>query len=103
MSIEEKKQTLETLRLGFIGLMNIVMQCKSSQFQKQQAMIRFDEGHMWLQNGIMSFADEPAPTPNEASITPSDPVNEPVGQPAEHHAIGDNCQDQQQVAQPAVA
>lgn len=94
MDIEAKKQTLETLRQGFIGLMNIVMNTKSSQIQKQQALLRFDEGHMWLQNGIMSYVEDPQPT------TANDPGQEPEQMP-EHHAIG-NGVDQNQ-AQPAVA
>jgi hypothetical protein len=97
MDIEAKKQALETLRLGFIGLMNIVMQAKSSLHQKQQALLRFDEGHMWLQNGIMSYVEEPQPVP----MTANEPVQEPQSDPEplpEHHAIGANGQEQAQSA-----
>jgi hypothetical protein len=83
----EKKQQLETLRLGFMGLMNIVMQSKSAHLQKQQALIRFDEAHMWLQNGIINYVEEPKPI---QAATPADKEN--IG----HHAVVDNEQDNQQ-------
>lgn len=92
--IEAKKAALETLRQGFMGLMNIVMQTKSSNMQKQQALLKFDEGHMWLQNGIMSYQEPAQPTTIAPAVqdTPE----------TEHHAIAPNGEDHQQ-EQTAVA
>ncbi len=101
MDVEAKKQALETLRLGFIGLMHIVMNTKSAQIQKQQALLRFDEGHMWLQNGIMSFEEQPAPQPTTDAVAVPMPANaEPSN---EHHAIAEGSEVQQPQEQIAVA
>ncbi len=95
-SIEAKKQALDTMRKGFIALMDIVMQTKSAHVQKQQALLRFDEAHMWMQNGIMSYVETPEPSTTAA--VPLPPEVKP-----EHHAIVPECQEQQQQEQTAVA
>ena len=93
-NIEDKKNNLEIMRQSFIALMNVVMQLPSAQIQKQQALLRFDEAHMWMQNGIMSYVEPEAPKPL---------TDAPVEQPApDHHAIVPNCVDEP-IEQTAVA
>lgn len=62
MDIEAKKEAMESLRLKFIELITHIINVPGSVAQKQQALIRFDEGHMWMQNAIASYI-EPTPAP----------------------------------------
>ncbi len=62
MDIEVKKALLEQLRQNFVILMNWIVETPGAQVQKQQSLLRFDEGHMWMQNAIASYAP-PAPAP----------------------------------------
>jgi hypothetical protein len=90
--IEAKKQALETVRQAFIELMNVVVPIPSAKIQKQQALLRFDEAHMWIQNGIMSFVK-----PMVAPLEPV-PANETPSEPEGNHAIVDNEAVQEQTA-----
>ena len=59
MTIEEKQENLSKLRDAFIAFMNTAMSLTGTNHGKQLACIRFDEGHMWMQNAIMTY-QEPA-------------------------------------------
>ena len=57
MTIEEKQASLSKLREAFITFMNAAVELPGARMQKQTGFIRFDEGHMWLQNAIMSYEE----------------------------------------------
>lgn len=71
MSDDPKHFALDVLRREFIKFMETVSKIPGSPVQKQQAFLRFDEGHMWMQNAIVTFQP------------PADPAQEPQlpGQP----------------------
>lgn len=80
MTIEEKQAELEKLREAFSALINVVVKAKGGVQQKNQAVMRLDEGHMWMQNAIMTY-QEPAPAgfaPVECNEIVDTNVNEPV-------------------------
>ena len=54
----------------------MISKMPGSIVQKQAAFMRFDEGHMWMQNAVATF-EEPAPTKEQPSI-PEQPASEPV-------------------------
>lgn len=88
---EDKKVLIEKLRENFMTFMTVVMELKGAPLQKQQAFLRFDEGHMWMQNAILSFI---APEQPEGAIV--DPVegNQPevqLEQPVEQPASNNEC------------
>jgi len=62
MTPETKQFMLEQLRSDYIALMQKLIKIPGAPMQKQQAFLRFDEGHMWLQNAIASYV-EPQPQP----------------------------------------
>lgn len=63
MSDDHKKFTLETLRGEFMQFMTKIAKMPGSPIQKQQAFMRFDEGHMWMQNAVATFVEpQSAPT-----------------------------------------
>ena len=55
MTIEEKQAALNQLRETFSTFISNVVAIQCSQLQKNQAILRFDEGHMWMQNAIMTY------------------------------------------------
>lgn len=59
MNQEEKRIVLDALRQSYIEFMTKVIKLTGAPLQKQQAMYRFDEGHMWMQNAIASAPDTP--------------------------------------------
>jgi hypothetical protein len=61
----EKLLSLNNLRVEFVKFMEAISVLPGSQLQKQQAFLRFDEGHMWMQNSIITHV-KPAPIPDEA-------------------------------------
>lgn len=69
MTNEQKKESLEFLRTAYIDFMKVVSALSGSIIQKQQAFLRFDEGHMWMQNSIATYA-EPTPEPEVISEEP---------------------------------
>jgi|GEM_PF-2358399 hypothetical protein len=76
MNDDHKKFTLEVLRTEFMQFMNKVSKMPGSMIQKQAAFMRFDEGHMWMQNAVATFV-EPTPALESKSI-PEQPVSEHV-------------------------
>lgn len=59
-----KRFMLDTLRADYIEFMTKCAKIPGAMIQKQQAFMRFDEGHMWLQNAIASYVEEaPAEQP----------------------------------------
>ncbi len=71
----EKQVQIAQLREAFMTFMNVVLQMPGAPIQKQQGFLRFDEGHMWMQNAIMSY--QPPVTVEPIQPT-ADPVVEPV-------------------------
>lgn len=65
---ESKRIMLEHLRNQFINFINNIISMPGSSIQKQQALLRFDEGHMWLQNAIMSH-EEPKQDNTDNEVT----------------------------------
>ena len=53
-----KRFMLDTLRTDYIEFMTKCSKIPGAMVQKQQAFMRFDEGHMWMQNAIVSYVDE---------------------------------------------
>lgn len=60
-NVEAKKFMLDQLGKIFVNFMNDVIKIPGSPVQKQQACFKFDEGHMWLQNAIMTYVEPAAP------------------------------------------
>jgi hypothetical protein len=59
MSDESKKFALDVLRREFIKFMEAVSKIPGAPIQKQQAFLRFDEGHMWMQNAVVTYVEPP--------------------------------------------
>ena len=76
MTIEEKQEALSKMHKAFGALITEVMMIPGNMAQKNQAILRFDEGHMWMQNAIMTYK-----IPQEAEIpqTASEAVIPNVG------------------------
>lgn len=74
MSDEHKRFVLESLRNEFVAFMTKLSQMPGSQLQKQQAFIRFDEGHMWMQNSVATYV---APR-EETTRSPTNEENLPA-------------------------
>lgn len=85
MADEQKMFALDVLRTKFIAFMEAVGKMPASPIQKQQAFLRFDEGHMWMQNAVITFV-EPKPVENnqsdkgadkpESIQVPSEPIDQ---------------------------
>lgn len=58
MTDEEKRVMLEVLRTKFKAFMEEMVKLPGQPVAKQQALFRFDEGHMWLQTAILSHEAE---------------------------------------------
>lgn len=65
MDKEAKLFMLDAMRNEFTKFMQTVAKIPGSMPQKQQAFIRFDEGHLWMQNAISSFTIPPQPEPEK--------------------------------------
>lgn len=61
VNVEAKKFMLDQLGKIFVNFMNEVIKIPGSPVQKQQSLFKFDEGHMWLQNAIMTYVEPPVP------------------------------------------
>ncbi len=78
MDNQAKEYMVHALRKEFIAFMQGVAKIPGSHVQKQQAFLRFDEGHMWMQNAILSYvAPQPEPQPpadgqNQVSLSPEE-------------------------------
>lgn len=59
MDNQAKEFMVKTLRDLFIEFMSQVSRIPGAHIQKQQAFLRFDEGHMWMQNAVLSHQPEP--------------------------------------------
>ena len=83
MSGDPKVFALGILREEFVKFMEKLAKIPGSNIQKQQAFLRFDEGHMWMQNAIITYV-EPKPQPAEphpeekpqGDNPPIEPINE---------------------------
>jgi len=67
MDIEIIQLRLEVLRQQFVTFMQHVIDAPGSNHQKQLALVRFDEGHMWMQNAIASYK-EPDQAPEMSQV-----------------------------------
>jgi hypothetical protein len=80
MSEQAKNFVIAKLREDYVLFMQKMMQMPASQMQKQQAFLRFDEGHMWMQNAVGSYvapqnpasANDLVPGTNELKVEPED-------------------------------
>ena len=80
--VNEKQVLINQLRDGFMALMDVLLKMPGSPLQKQQAFLRFDEGHMWMQNAVMSFVapqpqppvEQPVPVVEPLAAQPVDPI-----------------------------
>lgn len=76
MDNQAKEYIVHALRKEFITFMQGISKIPGSHVQKQQAFLRFDEGHMWMQNAILSYV--PPQAPIEPPTVPEDqPIDEP--------------------------
>lgn len=78
MSDQAKDFIIAKLRDDYVAFMQKMMQMPGSPMQKQQAFLRFDEGHMWMQNAVGSYvATQAAPKSDDAAndliVDPVDP------------------------------
>ncbi len=73
MNEQEKINVLNELRAEFTVFMNRILKFPGAPMQKQQAFLRFDEGHMWLQNSVLSY-NPPEQLASDANV--SEPVVE---------------------------
>lgn len=73
MSQESKSFALDVLRREYIKLIESLSGIPSNAAQKQQAFIRFDEGHMWMQSAIITYV-EPVEPPDQPELPPADPI-----------------------------
>ena len=79
MSDNQRLYVFEQLREKFVSFMLELNKMPGSPQQKQQAFIRFDEGHMWMQNAVLSFkAPELNAQPSEFIATPTEAVNQVI-------------------------
>lgn len=62
MNNDAKEYMVNAIRKEFIAFMQSIARIPGAHVQKQQAFLRFDEGHMWMQNAILSYV-EPQPEP----------------------------------------
>jgi hypothetical protein len=88
MSNHEQKQfNLDVLRKAYVTFMDAVAKMPGAILQKQQAFYRFDEGHMWMQNAVLTYVEPQAPAepvaPQELEVQVVDMQESPVEQPAE--------------------
>jgi len=60
MSNDVKMKAIEELRAAFLEFTNKMLQVQGAVMQKQQAFLRFDEGHMWMQNAIITYEEPKA-------------------------------------------
>jgi hypothetical protein len=74
--IQMKQEQVNKLRDAFMAFMHVLIQMPGAPMQKQQGFLRFDEGHMWMQNAVMSFQPPVQPDkPMDESIPTIDPLN----------------------------
>jgi hypothetical protein len=73
MSDESKKFALDVLRREFIKFMEAVSKIPGAPVQKQQAFLRFDEGHMWMQNAVFTYVE-----PQENAVPDAPPSDQPI-------------------------
>jgi|HubBroStandDraft_2_1064218.scaffolds.fasta_scaffold231860_1 hypothetical protein len=79
MSEQVKTELLTSLREEYMMFMNRVLKIPGAPMAKQQAFLRFDEGHMWMQNAIVSFVEpEQAAAPVPAPVPQPEPIPEPL-------------------------
>ena len=64
---DDKTVLLQELHADYVAFMQKLANVKGAFVQKQQAFFRFDEGHMWLQNAVLSYV-EPEPIAAEELI-----------------------------------
>lgn len=57
MTPEIKNNFIRQLRDDFVEFIDKIKEMPGSQLQKQQAFLRLDEGHMWMQNAIASYKE----------------------------------------------
>ena len=75
MDDNAKRFMLDTLRVDYIEFMTKCAKIPGAMIQKQQAFMRFDEGHMWLQNAIASYVEE-APQEQKELAEPEQVLSE---------------------------
>ena len=78
---EQVEFAIGALRKGFLELMDLIIKLPGAPIQKQQALLRFDEGHMWMQNAIMTYVEPPKPDAAQEPA-PEAPANEEQAAPA---------------------
>ena len=71
MDEKAKRFMLDTLRTDYIEFMTKCSKIPGAMIQKQQAFMRFDEGHMWMQNAIVSYVDEAPAEQPQAEVLPT--------------------------------
>lgn len=79
---ETKQFLLQQLRDDYMGFMQKLVAMPGASVQKQQAFLRFDEGHMWMQSAVMNYMEPqpiepPVPLDQEPPIEIVVPIEEP--------------------------
>jgi len=81
---EQKAFNLNQLRKAYVEFMQVVASMPGAPIQKQQAFYRFDEGHMWMQNAVLTYVEPGAPVNDAANEAQAVEVQaEPIEQQAE--------------------
>ena len=76
MDDQTKQFMLGNLREEYIKFMTLVAKMPGAQAQKQQAFLRFDEGHMWMQNAVAGYVAPAAEEQAEPEETSEEPAAE---------------------------
>lgn len=76
MSDETKRFMLDSVRKSFGEFMQEVIKIPGSPGQKQQAYLRFEEAHMWLQNSIVNYVEVEAPKQPDLATATASAANE---------------------------
>jgi hypothetical protein len=96
MTDDVKLFMMQSLREKFSAFTQEMLKIPGSIMQKQQAFYRFDEGHMWMQNAVLSYQppqQEEAPqtetiqTETVHDVTPEGEPNTDVLQPSNQEHI----------------
>ncbi len=109
MNEEAKQYMVQSLRKEFIAFMQGVAKIPGSHVQKQQAFLRFDEGHMWMQNSILSHVapqQEAEPQSDKPIVPDTEVVDEAIvltPEDVEKQIIGTENQLMQPEGQPLVS
>lgn len=63
MNDDAKRFVLDSLRKTYQDFLQEIVKVPGSAVHKQQALFRFEEAYMWMQNAVVSFIQPAQPHP----------------------------------------